>query len=284
MATAVRERDVALAKAIRFLGEEDFSRSLSTFVGKLTAFDNLIVIIYNGKGTPAVLYRQCKDPVVYLNMDRSYLTGAYQLDPFYHEHLKGADNGVRRLVEVAPSKLTRSDYFSAYYRQTTLVDEVAIFANLGGNKTVTACFGKDRSSGVAFAPDELKLLRSYEHVLSSLLEAQWKDYAFDRPGGEARPASSESFRRAIAARTGIGLSPRQAEVAAYILQGHSTLSIGLHLGISPETVKVFRRQLYARCNISSQAELFALLMPLFSQLAAKQAARRKPAGKPLAAS
>jgi len=58
------------------------------------------------------------------------------------------------------------------------------------------------------------------------------------------------------------LSRRQAEVALLILQGHSSPSIGLHLGVSPQTVKVFRKQLYARCGISSQAELFGLLMPM----------------------
>lgn len=47
-----------------------------------------------------------------------------------------------------------------------------------------------------------------------------------------------------------------------ILQGHSTGAIGLVLGLSPQTVKVFRRQLYQRCGVSSQAELFALLLPL----------------------
>jgi DNA-binding CsgD family transcriptional regulator len=38
--------------------------------------------------------------------------------------------------------------------------------------------------------------------------------------------------------------------------------------VSPQTVKVFRRQLYARCGISSQAELFALLLPLLTSLVA----------------
>ena len=63
---------------------------------------------------------------------------------------------------------------------------------------------------------------------------------------------------------GIGLSPRQAQVALLILKGHSSLSIGLKLGVSPQTVKVFRKQLYARCGISSQGELFALMLPLLS--------------------
>ena len=61
---------------------------------------------------------------------------------------------------------------------------------------------------------------------------------------------------------GIHLSARQAEVALLILRGHSTMSIGLRLGLSPQTVKVFRKQLYSRCTISSQAELFALMLPL----------------------
>ncbi|MDZ4135631.1 MAG: helix-turn-helix transcriptional regulator, partial [Paracoccaceae bacterium] len=58
------------------------------------------------------------------------------------------------------------------------------------------------------------------------------------------------------------LSPRQAEVALLILRGHSTVSIGLRLGVAAQTIKVFRKQLYAKCAISSQAELFAMMLPL----------------------
>ncbi|RUY33154.1 LuxR family transcriptional regulator, partial [Mesorhizobium sp. M7A.F.Ca.US.001.04.1.1] len=64
---------------------------------------------------------------------------------------------------------------------------------------------------------------------------------------------------------GVLLSKRQAEVALLILQGHSSPSIGLHLGISPQTVKVFRKQLYSKCKLSSQAELFALMMPILER-------------------
>jgi DNA-binding CsgD family transcriptional regulator len=49
-----------------------------------------------------------------------------------------------------------------------------------------------------------------------------------------------------------------------ILRGHSSVSIGLQLEISPQTVKVFRKQLYKKCRISSQAELFNLMMPILS--------------------
>ena len=75
-------------------------------------------------------------------------------------------------------------------------------------------------------------------------------------------APPERLRRVLAENHAIRLSQRQAQVALLILQGHSSVSIGLRLGVSAQTVKVFRRQIHARCGISSQAELFALLLPL----------------------
>ena len=45
-----------------------------------------------------------------------------------------------------------------------------------------------------------------------------------------------------------------------ILKGHSSYSIAATLGVSPNTVKVHRRQAYAKLNISSQAELFHLFL------------------------
>ena len=51
-------------------------------------------------------------------------------------------------------------------------------------------------------------------------------------------------------------------VALLILKGHSSVSAALRLGVAAQTVKVFRKQLYSRCRISSQAELFALMLPL----------------------
>ena len=40
-------------------------------------------------------------------------------------------------------------------------------------------------------------------------------------------------------------------------RGHSTASVGLHLGISPTTVKTHRKHLYEKLGIGSQYELFA---------------------------
>ncbi|WP_027183172.1 helix-turn-helix transcriptional regulator [Desulfovibrio inopinatus] len=261
-----KNRDTSLARAINLLGHQRFSEAFSGFARHLTAFDNLIVLLYQGKTNPVVLYREYRDPVVYRNMDSAYVESAYQLDPFYKEHLKGSVHGLRRLIDVIPSELQQTNYYTTYYAQTTLIDEVAAFADLGNGTTITACFGKDRTSGAKFSGKEIRALWEHEHVLSILLEKQWKDTARDLLAQQLDIPLKTRLQEAFQHETGIHLTPRQAEIAAFILQGYSSMAISLHLNISIQTVKVFRRQLYTKCNISSQGELFTMMMPLFSKL------------------
>jgi len=261
------ENDEAMADTIMALGTPELPQHFSRWVKRLAAFDNLIIIAYHGEHRPAVLYREYTDPVVYLPMDSQYLGGDYLLDPFYREHLRGDVQGIRRLRDIAPDHFRRTHYYKNYYQQTTLLDEVAVFANVTESDTITACFGRDRSSGKPFNKRELENLHHYENTLSSLLKKHWQDYRVEGLS-KAPPAPLEvRLREALNQQHSIRLSPRQAEVALFILRGHSSLSISLHLDVSLQTVKVFRRQLYAKCCISSQAELFALLMPLFARLA-----------------
>ncbi|WP_077530395.1 helix-turn-helix transcriptional regulator [Vreelandella utahensis] len=255
-----------LAQAIRSLGQRGFARAYAELLRAHASFDNLIIIAYHGERRPEVLYREFTDPVVYLPMDDQYLGGAYLLDPLYHQHLRGDTRGVIRLQDVAPDHFRRTQYYCTYYQQTTLLDEIAVFSSISDDITITASLGRDRSSGQPFSRKDIQALRNNELILSALAENHWRDY---QPGtGPATlPAPlGERLRDALKRQHDISLSPRQAEVALYILRGHSSLSIGLNLDVSPETIKVFRRQLYARCGISSQAELFALLMPMFASL------------------
>ncbi|MET0241329.1 MAG: helix-turn-helix transcriptional regulator [Sphingobium sp.] len=54
------------------------------------------------------------------------------------------------------------------------------------------------------------------------------------------------------------LTSREFDIAMLILAGESTFAIADKLEISVATVKVHRRHIYAKLNISCQAELFAL--------------------------
>ncbi|WP_339885928.1 LuxR family transcriptional regulator, partial [Vreelandella maris] len=214
------ENDEVLADTIMAMGTPALPQHFSRLVKRLAAFDNLIIIAYHGENRPAVLYREYTDPVVYLPMDSQYLGGDYLLDPFYHEHLRGEVQGIRRLKDVAPDHFRHTHYYKNYYQQTTLLDEVAIFANVTESDTITACFGRDRSSGKPFNKRELKNLHQCETTLSSLLKKHWQDYRFEGVIKAAPAPLEERLREALNQQHSIRLSPRQAEVALFILRGH----------------------------------------------------------------
>ena len=258
--------DKAQASCIRALSQKDFADAFAHCVRQLMEFDNLIIIAYHKDHNPVSFYRECRDPVVYQTMDSHYLKAAYLLDPYYHAHRQGLQRGAHRLFDLAPDQFRQTSYFQEYYQRTTLVDEITVFAPLSAETTINACFGRDRSSDLQFSKQDFAAIKAHEQTLSSLLQMHWKDYSPGSQGDITLAPVTERLREALQEQQNISLSPRQAEVAMYILQGHSSLSISLNLDISRETVKVFRRQLYSKCNISSQAELFALLMPIFSGL------------------
>ena len=124
---------------------------------------------------------------------------------------------------------------------------------------LTVCLGRDVTSGSAFPPRAIGTCKRIAGIVVALAERHWAtlpSVTVEVPNIPAHIATS------LEAAHGIRLSPRQAEVALLILRGHSTSSIADRLGLSPLTVKVFRRQIHERCGISSQAELFALMLPL----------------------
>jgi len=260
------KQDRLLSELIRSLNTGNFPEALGYFVGKIIGFDNLIIIAYHKDHNPEELYRESHDVDVYHQMNSHYVKAAYLLDPFYEAVLGGIQTGIHRIFDLAPDQFTSTSYFKEYYRETTLIDEFALYASLGHETTLTVCFGRDQRSGVQFSKVGLKRIKSYEAILSALCSQHWRTYQPKEGKNIILPPVTERLRARLNEQHKIALSPRQAEVALYILQGHSSLSISLNLNISKETVKVFRKQLYSKCNISSQAELFALLMPIFSML------------------
>ena len=248
-----------LAEAIRLRGLPGFEQALATFLRAVCAPDNLIVLAYRSAGPPLALYHQADHPQVFAELNQTYLAGAYRLDPFYDLHLRRAPGGAYRIADIAPDAFQRSRYFIEYYDQTTLIDEVTFVAYPSPWVTLNVCVGRDASSGRVFSMREVETCNRIAPFVLALVEVHWSNIARSTGPVENTPALLADAARA---GQGIHLSPRQAEVALLILRGHSTVSIGLRLGLSAQTVKVFRKQLYARCGISSQAELFALMLPL----------------------
>ncbi|WP_295018141.1 helix-turn-helix transcriptional regulator [Tabrizicola sp.] len=251
-------QEAAIAEAIGAVRQKGFAAALWGLCRSLARPDNLIVLAYRDAGPPVVLVQRPGHPQVFQRLEATYLAGAYRLDPFFALHLNRAGDGAYRLRDIAPDAFRRSRYFVDYFGGTTLVDEIVFVVPLAEGLSLSLCLGRDATSGRAFGAADMAACVRLSPVVSALARAEWQ--GLDRGTGplEDTPALLINAAR----QQGIALSPRQATVGLMILRGHSTPSIALSLGVSPQTVKVFRKQLYARCGISSQAELFSLMLPL----------------------
>lgn len=72
---------------------------------------------------------------------------------------------------------------------------------------------------------------------------------------------TQAHQQIEAAFMGFGsgvLTVREREIAHLMLRGHSVKSTAQVLGISPETVRMHRKNLYTKLAINSRTELFAL--------------------------
>lgn len=257
---------VSLAHVIDAVGRAEFYPAMTEYLRCCLHYDNVIVITFTGDAVPDVLYKRIYGPDVFRYVSEQYLPGAYLLDPIYHFHLRRGKAGLYRLLDVAPDQFRRSRYFKWYYGRIGITDEISVILPVDESTTMTISMGKDGSSGQAFSQKSEETLRRHEPVIMSLLTSHWAE---SRPAGQLKPSGPSITQGLIAAmkrHREVTLSSRQAEVALLILQGHSSPSIGLNLGVSSQTVKVFRKQLYAKCGISSQAELFALMMPVLGEV------------------
>ena len=235
-----------LAGAVAVLGEAGFPAALERALRALVSFEMMNGFAYAPAGNAFDLdnARIVGDRTTIVD---HYLAGAYILDPFY-DAVRTGRKGLLVMRRLAPDRFAETEYFRRHYEATGIVDEVGFILKLS---TVDAVLSLSRmGEAPAFSRRDVLALESAAPLVTALAERHWRG-AFALPQADARPAAAISHPL---------LSKRELEIVTLILKGHSSYSIAATLGLSPNTVKVHRRQAYAKLTISSQAELFHLFL------------------------
>lgn len=241
-------------------GEDEAGPAFHALMKSLLRFDYIVVFAYRGQERPLDLYSTftAEEHVVFVSM---YQAGPYLLDPFYSA-AQEPKPGVWRMRELAPDRFFSSEYFRSYYTQTGLAEEIGFFVALENGITVVLSLMRREQSGV-FSAAEFALLRKAEPVVVALVRHAWSDLgrrfdnAITRRGKGGRKAAHPETERVW---RDLNLTDREAAIVELVLQGHSSESIGLRLGISTGTVKVHRRNVYRKLGISSQTQLLSIYL------------------------
>ena len=250
------EWHLALGQTLKCLEKPDFPRVLVAALHQVGNFDYSVMFGYSGALRPVDLHDDFGPQRRGIFVE-AYQSGPYLLDPFYHAARQRIPEGLYRLRELAPDRFYQSEYYRSYYSQTRLAEEIGFVAHPNDSATIVISLMRAGHRS-AFPTRELRQLRQVAPVVTALAARNWRDFS-------ARH-SRLSIARDGAAADSFGLSGqqnltrRESEVVALVLRGHSSEAISRQLGIAAGTVKIHRKNIYAKLGISSQAELFSLFL------------------------
>ncbi len=241
--------------------------ALLAAIGAVVPFHLALSVVYRRTGAPSYVFDTFSGPRAKQAV-QLYVAGTYLLNPVYNAYLVGLAPGVHMIRDLAPDDYFDSDLYRNLdirrhedeelgYRTHGWPEgmEEAVFAiALPGGEMAEISLSRIRSEG-GFDASAIARLKQAFPLIAAIFRRLWAHLSRDEP----RPQSGaidhlfEDFGRGL-------LSPREREVALLILKGHSSESIGYHLGISTATVKTHRQKLYAKLNLSTQQELFSTFL------------------------
>jgi DNA-binding CsgD family transcriptional regulator len=248
-----------LSQCIDSIGTEEFSGNLVAALKSITDFDYSVSFAYHQHEQPICLYHTFSPAKRVIFVD-DYLKGPYLLDPFFKACGRKVGTGLYRLGDIAPDRFYQSEYYRSYYVQTGLAEEIGYtFYFLNGVAVVISLMRSGDSS--RFSAREFRLLDSVVPIVDSLAQRHWHDVhnSFEIEPSDLEAVESRTFiEKTVSALFSPRITPRETQVVAQVLEGHSSDSIARSLGISVGTVRIHRRNIYGKLQISSQQELFSI--------------------------
>ena len=262
---------VTFAHAIDRNDQPDGVTALLAAIAAVAPFHLALSVVYRRSGPPSYVFDTFSGPRAKQAV-QLYVAGTYLLNPVYNAYLAGLAPGVYPIRDLAPD-----GYFdSGLYRTLDIrrhedeelgyrthgwpegMEEAVLAIALPGGEMAEISLSRIRSEGGFDALAIARLTQAFP-MIAAILSRLWAHLSRDEPRRLPSGAVGnidhlfEDFGRGL-------LSPREREVALLILKGHSSESIGYHLGISTATVKTHRQKLYAKLNLSTQQELFSTFL------------------------
>lgn len=252
----------ALGQLIEHLRMRSFPDVLVKTLQNLADFNTFVVATYK--------YQYQYQPIVIASsyaekdspLQRSYLSGAYVLDPLFNAINQHTASGLYRLKEMAPDEFEQTQYFQQCYQDFQLSDEIIFLCRLDNDVVFTVSLGRTASLGT-ITRGERNRLKEVFPVIQALCHQFWlaqsTEYVHDQKAQNTLDQALHSFGSGV-------LTDREQEISGLILQGHSSKAIADQLDISAGTVKVHRKNIYTKLNISAQSELFSMFLTHLSSL------------------
>lgn len=220
--------------------------------------DGCSLIVYPKDAQPYCQFRKRAnggDPKVYIDQ---YLDRAYLLDPFYRmaiDHPSRPAEGVYSLKDVAPNGFEHNGMYLIYYQLVNFGDEICLIIPTVDNASIQISISRQNKKN-SFSMQQVLLMQQLFSTVRAILLKWWTASSETR-----KQTFLKSHLESALAHFGSSvLTVRETQVLQLKLRGYATKYIAQKLGITPETIKHHRKNIYTKLDINSQAEMFHLFI------------------------
>ena len=239
-----------LEDIIPAIGRDDFGRvTFDLFRQKMDVHHLTIVRYLEGRPVKLFALESAIDQRGFLSAVDYYMDSAYVNDPFREEFHYSSHRELITLSVDAEHVTDRRMRERLYYSRGIAAKDSLVIRRPKDVLTLTVYRGVSPTSG------HLPLIGRWRGILAAAIERHVS--IMEESLGDKVANITELLEAVPAAAP---LSPQEIAVCGLIVTGHSTESIALNLGISPHSVVTYRRRAYAKLMLSSQNELFMLLL------------------------
>lgn len=235
---------------------EAIADALVWAIGLVVNHEGTCLLAIHSDARPEVVHHTL-EPAGRKHYLERYLAGPYLLDPLYQLALRANKPGLYRFRDQLPDRFRASEYYKQYCERTHLLDEMDYLLPVSRTTTLALVIGKRT---VLFNRAELVRLQLIEPLVRAAMQRIWQDWsasaghhATDNRVHRRLTECFEQFGESV-------LTEREQQISQLLLRGYSSKSIARELKIAPGTVMVHKRNLFSKLGISSQYELFSLLI------------------------
>lgn len=250
----------AMREAFAHIDEPDALGFLASAFGHLVSIESVMISLEHKDRAPQLLYqRGIPEQYQYSIIDR-YFSAGYLLDPFCLAVEQGLAEGFYHLEEIAPDNFFDSEYYKTYYLKAGSSEDSFYLVDTGNDSQISVSLFQG-SGGDSLRMEQLHLLRAVEPLVREFISGFGRrGLQHSHPEVTVRDDLKQRVQSAFEQFGCDVLTEREREVAHMVLRGHSVKSTASQMNISPETVRMHRKNLYLKLEVGSQSELFALFI------------------------
>jgi DNA-binding CsgD family transcriptional regulator len=235
------------------IGSPDFGKALFATFHETMAARQVVVHRFHENAPVEPLIQESEEKGDWVRtLVRRYVGGYFAHDPF-RPMLEMPREREICVLAVDMHEIRHAEYRDRLYGEPGLAGKMALILRQP-REVISVSLYRDRSEG-AFAKRDIAKIKRCGQTLAAALEKHLS--LMDNVVSPTVQNIEDALIHLEALRP---LSGREASVCARVVMGYTNEAASLDLGLSYHSVATYRRRAYDKLGITSQNELFALLL------------------------